>query len=310
MREETYAGIDVSKDYLDVVILPTGEYSRYDNDEKGIEQLVTRLKEVSVKGIVMEPSGGYETAVGLALWADDLPISIVNARQVRDYGKAVGKLAKTDRIDAAIMAEFAERIKPPVRPLRDEDALDLKALMKRRAQLKDMITAELNRKKMAPKAIKPNIQAHIDYMKKELDDLDKELRQRIEASPIWKVKDNLLQSIPGVGKVLSATILAHLPELGRLNRRKIAALVGVAPFNRDSGYRKRQRSIWGGRASVRKILYMAAIASTRYNPVIKDFYERLVAKGKAKKVALVACMRRLLTIMNAILKTGTAWQHS
>jgi transposase len=308
MSEEYYAGIDVSKDFLDVVILPTGEASRYNNDETGIEQIVTKLKTLSVKGIVMEPSGSYETAVGLALWANNLPISIVNARQVRDYARATGILAKTDRIDAAVMAEFAERVKPPVRPLGDADAMDLKAMMKRRQQLKDMITAELNRKNMAPKAIKPNIQAHIDYMKKELGELDKDLRKRIEASPIWKVKDNLLQSIPGVGMVLSATILANLPELGRLNRRKIAALVGVAPFSRDSGCKKGQRSIWGGRAAVRKVLYMAAIASTRYNPVIKDFYERLVSRGKAKKVALVACMRRLLTIMNTILKTKTAWQ--
>ena len=310
MEESYYAGIDISKENLDVAILPTGETNRYTNDEGGIEELVSSLKQLPLQGVVLEPTGGYEAQVAAALSSEALPVSIVNARQIRDYARATGKLAKTDCIDALIMAEFAERVKPPLRPLQSEETEEFKAIINRQRQLKDMITAELNRKTIAPKPLKVNIQAHIDWMKQELNDLDKDLKQRIEASPVWKVKDNLLQSIPGVGIVLSTTILGHLPELGNLNRRQIAALVGVAPFNRDSGYMRGKRSIWGGRASVRNILYMATLVSTRYNPVIKQFYNRLVERGKAKKVAIVACMRRLLTIMNAILKTRQAWQYA
>ena len=305
-----YAGIDISKDYLDIAILPARETNRYPNDEKGIEELVSSLKHLPLEGIVIEPTGGYEAPIAAALSSEKLPVSIVNARQIRDYAKATGKLAKTDRIDALIMAEFAERIKPSLRPLKSEETEEFKAIINRQRQLKDMITAELNRKTMAPKPLKANIQAHIDWMKKELNDLDKDLKQRIETSPVWKVKDNLLQSIPGVGIILSTTVLGHLPELGNLNRRQIAALVGVAPFNRDSGYMKGNRSIWGGRATVRKVLYMATLVSTRFNPVIKEFYVSLVGRGKAKKVAIVACMRRLLTIMNAILKSGRVWQFT
>ena len=310
MTDKTYAGIDVAKDHLDLAILPSREKRRYSNDEGGIDKLIKRLKNLSINLVVLEPTGGFETPVAAALSAQGIPVAVVNARQVKEYAKATGRLAKTDSIDALVMAEFAANIKPPARPLRDEETAEIKAMVSRRRQLLEMLTMEKNRLAMARKHLKPSIQAHIEWLKKEVEDLDRDLRKRIEDSPVWRVKDNLLQSIPGVGRVLSATLLAELPELGKLNRRQIAALVGVAPFNRDSGHMKGRRSVWGGRASIRAALYMATLASTRYNPVIKEFYQRLVARGKAKKVALVACMRRLLTIMNAIIKHQLAWHYT
>jgi len=307
---EVYAGIDVSKEFLDVAVLPSGEKKRYSNDETGIGKLVVRLKKIKVQLVVMEPTGGLEAPLAAAATLEGIKVAVVNARQVRDYARATGKLAKTDKLDALIMAEFASVIKPPVREMRDEETQEIKAIVSRRRQLLEMLTAEKNRLAIAPKDLKPKILSHIEYLKKEIADWDRDLRQRIEDSPVWRVKDDLLQSIPGVGKVLSATLLAELPELGKLNRRQIAALVGVAPYNRDSGTMRGKRSIWGGRASVRSALYMATLVSTRFNPVISNFYQRLLEKGKAKKVALVACMRRLLTIMNAILKTQKAWQYA
>ena len=306
---EIYVGIDVSKDSLDVTALPSKEKWRYANDEVGIGKLVARLKKLSTSLIVMEPTGGLEAMVAAALAAEGINVAIVNARQIRDYARATGKLAKTDKLDALVMAEFASVIKPQPRQLRDEESEEIKATVSRRRQLLGMLTAEKNRMAIARKNLKPNILAHIEWLKKEIADLDRDLRRRIEDSPIWRVKDDLLQSIPGVGRVLSATLLAELPELGKLNRRQIAALVGVAPFNRDSGIMKGKRSVWGGRASIRAVLYMATLASTRYNPVIRSFYQQLLVRGKAKKVALVACMRRLLTIMNAILKYQRAWRY-
>jgi len=313
-REKTdmdgvYAGLDVSKDFIDVAVLPIREEHRYANDEAGTGKLVARLKELSPMLVVMEPTGGLEAMVASALAADGINVAVVNARQVRDYARATGKLAKTDKLDALVMAEFAAVIKPAVRQLRDEESAEIKAMVSRRRQLLEMLTAEKNRLAVARRNLKSHILAHIEWLKKEIADLDLDLRKRIEGSPIWRVKDNLLQSIPGVGKVLSATLLAELPELGQLNRRQIAALAGVAPFNRDSGRMKGKRSVWGGRSSVRAVLYMATLASTRFNPVIRSFYQRLLARGKANKVALVACMRRLLTIMNAILKHQRAWQY-
>lgn len=305
-----YAGIDVSKDLLDVAILPSQEKRQYTNDETGIGKLVARLKKLSPVLVVMEPTGGLEATAAAALAAEGIHVAVVNARQVRDYARAIGKLAKTDKIDSKVMAEFAAVVKPQARQLRDEESSEIKSIVSRRRQLMEMLTAEKNRLAIARKSLKPNILAHIEWLKKEIADLDRDLRQRIEGSPIWQVKDNLLRSISGVGKILSATLLAELPELGKLNRRQIAALVGVAPFNRDSGTMRGKRSVWGGRSSVRTVLYMSTLASTRFNPVIKSFYQRLVAAGKAKKVALVACMRRLLVIMNAILKYQRAWQYA
>ncbi len=310
MKEETYLGIDVSKDRLDVAVIPSRETWQCPNDEDGIGKLITRFKKLSPALIVLEPTGGLEAPVAAALSAEGMPVAIVNARQIRDYARAMGKLAKTDDLDALVMAEFAAAVKPQARQLRDEESEEIKAAVSRRRQLLEMLTAEKNRLGIARKNLKPDILAHIEWLKKEIADMDRDLRQRIEGSPIRRVKDDLLQSIPGVGRVLSATLLAELPELGKLNRRQIAALVGVAPFNRDSGMFKGKRSVWGGRAPIRAVLYMATLVSTRHNPVIRSFYQRLLERGKAKKVALVACMRKLLTIMNAILKNRRAWQYT
>lgn len=310
MKKKTNIGIDISKDFLDVAFLPGGEKRQYPNDEEGIAKLLTGLAKLPVELVVMEPTGGFEVPVAAALSSEGIAVAVVNARQIKEYAKATGRLAKTDAIDALVMAEFASVIKPPARPLRDEEAKKIKAMVSRRRQLLEMMTAEKNRRSIARMHLKGSIQSHIDWLKQELDELDGTLRKMIEESPAWRVQDNLLQSIPGVGKVLSLTILAELPELGKLNRRQIAALVGVAPYNRDSGRMRGKRTIWGGRASIRNVLYMATLASTRYNPVISDFYRRLVERGKEKKVALVACMRRLLTIMNAILKHEIPWQYA
>jgi len=310
MEETIYVGIDISKDYLDVVVIPTKEKRQYPNSQEGIHKLVPWLKKLPAELVVMEPTGGYEAPVAAALSSRHVPVAIVNARQIKEYARATGRMAKTDAIDALVMAEFAATVKPEPRPLRDQEGKEIKAMVSRRRQLLEMITAEKNRREIADESLKSGIQAHIDWLKKELEDLDSSLRKRIGDSPLWRVKDNLLQSIPGVGNVLSATILAELPELGKLNRRQIAALVGVAPYNRDSGRMRGKRTIWGGRATIRKVLYMATLTSTRHNPVIAEFYRRLVERGKAKKVALVACMRRLLTIMNAILKHEKPWQYA
>lgn len=307
---EVYIGIDVSKERLDVAAIPSNKKLQFVNDEAGMNKLLSKLVELSPNLIVLEPTGGLEIPLAAAIAAEDLAVVVVNARQIRDYARAMGKLAKTDNLDALVMAEFAQAVRPEVRPLRSEDNLEIKALVSRRRQLMEMLTAEKNRLAIARKHIKPNIQSHIEWLKKEIEDIDQNLRHTIESSPIWREKDNLLQSIPGVGNVLSATLLAELPELGTLNRKQIAALVGVAPFNRDSGSMKGKRSVWGGRAPIRAVLYMAALVSTRCNPVIKPFYQQLLKRGKAKKVALVACMRRLLIIMNAIIKTRKPWQYA
>lgn len=310
MAEPIYVGIDVSKEYLDVAILPSKEKRREVNNEAGISKLVIRLKELSPALVVLEPTGGLEVTIAGALAAEDLPVAVVNARQIRDYARATGKLAKTDGVDALVMAGFARAVKPEVRPLRDEESEEIKATVARRRQLLEMLTAEKNRLAISREHLKPNILSHIEWLKGEIEEIDKDLRRRVEASPLWREQDNLLQSVPGVGKVLSVTLLADLPELGNLNRKAIACLVGVAPLNRDSGLMKGKRSIWGGRAHIRAALYMAALVGTRYNPVIKAFYTQLLARGKAKKLALVACMRKLLTILNALIRQRKAWQYA
>jgi transposase len=310
VTEERYAGIDVSKDILEVGVLPEKEVRQYSNDHEGMDKLVPWLKKLQVAIVVMEPTGGYEALAAAALSSKHVPVAIVNARQIRQYAKAIGKLAKTDRIDAVVMAEFAQTVKPEARKLRDEETKEIKMIVSRRRQIIDMITAEKNRLETASGYIEAEIREHIEWLRKNKEDLDKDLRKRIEDSPVWQVKDNLLQSIPGVGKVLSSTLLAELPELGKLNRRQVAALVGVAPYNRDSGLMRGKRTIWGGRAAVRQSLYMATLVATRFNPVIRSMYNRLVEKGKAKKVAIVACMRKLLIIMNAILKTEKPWRYA
>ena len=241
-----------------------------------------------------------------ALAADALPVVVVNPRQVRDFARATGKLAKTDALDAAVLAHFAEAVQPPVRPLRDAETQVLNSLAARRHQVMTMLVNRLS--SAATLAVRPRIEAHMAWLERELDDLDKSLRQTLRQSPVWREKDNLLRSVPGVGEQLSLTLLAYLPELGTLDRRQIAALVGVAPFNRDSGTLRGKRTVWGGRARVRAALYMGALVASRFNPVIRDFYQRLLAAGKPKKLALTACMRKLLIILNSMLKHGSPWR--
>ena len=243
-----------------------------------------------------------------SLTAAALPVVVVNPRQVRDFARATGRLAKTDALDAQVLAHFAQAVRPPVRPLRDADTQELLSLTTRRNQVMTMLVGEKNRLGSAIPAVRPRIQAHIAWLEQELADLDQGLRQTLRQSPVWREKDNLLRSVPGVGEQLSVTLLAHLPELGALDRKRIAALVGVAPINRDSGKMRGKRSIWGGRARVRAVLYMAALVGSRYNPVLRDLYQRLLTAGKPKKVALTACMRKLLTILNAMVKSGQPWR--
>lgn len=303
-------GIDVSKAQLDVEIRPSGEKQSFANDKVGNKALVKWLAKIAPTLIVLEATGGYERQVTRALVSADLPAVVVNPRQVRDFAKATGQLAKTDSIDAGVLAHFAEVIRPELRPLPDAVTLELRALTSRRRQFLEMIAAENNRLEMTSKAVRKSINAHVGYLEQALEHINQELDRAIEQSPIWKENEDLLRSAKGIGPVTSRTLLAELPELGTLDRKQIAALVGVAPFNRDSGSLKGRRSIWGGRAPVRGALYMATLVATRRNPVIRDFYNRLIAKGKLFKVALVACMRKLLTILNSMIKHKTRWSNS
>ncbi len=302
-----FVGIDVSKDQLDVALRPSAERAAVANNDAGIARLVKRLQAVHPTLIVLEATGGLELPVTSALAAAALPVVVVNPRQVRDFAKATGRLAKTDTLDASILAQFAEAVRPALRPLPDAETQALSALLTRRRQLIEMCTAEKNRLGTAPTPVRKGIRAHITWIEGRLADLDEELAHAIRESPLWRDKDDLLQGTPGVGPVLARTLLASLPELGTLTRQQIAALVGVAPLNRDSGTFRGKRRVWGGRAHVRAALYMSALVATRFNPVIRVFYQRLCAAGKAKKVALTACMRKLLTILNAMLKHQTPW---
>ena len=302
-----YVGIDVAKDRLDVVLRPSGEYLGMGNDERGIGSLVERLREERPALVALEATGGLERPVAAALAVAGLPAAIVNPRQVRDFAKAVGRLAKTDRIDAAVLAHFAEAVGPQPRPLADAEAHELSAVLLRRRQLLAMITAEGNRARTAPKPMQRRIEVHVRWLRRELERVNEDLGRMVRESPIWREKDALLRSVPGVGPTLSATLLAGLPELEILDRKRLAALVGVAPLNRDSGTLRGIRTVWGGRSEVRTPLYMATLVATRCNPVIREFYARLCAKGKPKKVALTACMRKLLTILGAMLRKRARW---
>ena len=304
-----YVGIDVAKIRVDVAIRPGGDRCEVSNDEAGIAALVTQMQELHPAALVLEATGGLELPLVAALAAASLPVVVVNPRQVRDFAKATGRLAKTDSLDAAVLAHFAEAVHPPLRPLRDAETQDLNSLVTRRKQVMAMLVAERNRLSSAAMAVRPSVEAHILWLKQELDDLDNSLRETLRRSPVWREKDDLLRSVPGIGEQISLTLLAFLPELGTLSRRQIAALVGVAPFNRDSGTLRGKRTVWGGRAGVRTALYMGAMVASRHNPVIRNFYQRLLAAGKPKKLALTACMRKLLTILNSMLKHGTSWQH-
>jgi transposase len=300
-------GIDVSKERLDVAVRPTGERFTVTNDERGITDLRKRLARLRPDRIVLEPTGGYESGVVQVLAAAKLPVVIVNARQVRDFAKAAGRLAKTDRIDADVLAHFGEALRPEIRPLPDEAQRELEALIGRRRQLVDMRAAETKRKHTAPAVVHPSIDDLIEFLTQRIDDVDKDLRSLIRKTPAWREADDLLQSVPGVGPVVSSTLTALVPELGKLNRKQIAALVGVAPYNDDSGKAERKRKTWGGRAPVRAVLYMAASVARRFNPAIRSFYDRLLATGKPPKLVLVACMRKLLVMLNAIARDRRPW---
>ena len=302
-----YIGIDASAASLEVAAHPGGEIWTVSNDGAGISEMVERLQAMKPALVVLESSGGVELAVTGGLATAGLPVVVVNPRQVRDFARATGKLAKTDAIGARTLARFAAAVQPEVRPLPDESAQELNALAARRRQLVEMVVAEKNRLRTARARVAKQIREHIRWLEHCLEEVDRDLGDLIQASPIWRAKDDLLQSAPGVGPVLSITLLASLPELGELDRRQIAALVGIAPLNRDSGAFRGRRTVWGGRGHVRSALYMGTLVATRLNPVIRTFYLRLLAAGKPKKVALTACMRKFLSILNAMVRRQEAW---
>ena len=305
--EARFVGIDVSKAQVDVAVRPMGKRWTLPYDQTGIEGLIPQIVGLEPALVLLEATGGLELPLVAALAAAALPVVVVNPRQVRDFAKATGTLAKTDTLDAGVLAHFADAVRPEVRPLKDAETQVLNSLTARRHQVMTMLVSEKNRLGTAIGAVSPRIEAHIAWLEQELSDLDKGLRQTLRRSPVWREKDDLLRTVPGVGEQLSLTLLANLPELGTLNRRQIAALVGVAPYNRDSGTLRGKRAVWGGRSRVRAVLYMGALVASRHNPAIRDFYQRLLAAGKPKKVALVASMRKLLVILNGMLKHGSPW---
>jgi len=313
VSEQTcWIGIDISKAELDVAVRPGGVRWQAHHDAAGIDALVERCVALAPQRIVFEATGGFEIGVAAALAAQHLPVVVVNPRQVRDFARATGQLAKTDRLDAAILAHFGEAIQPDVRPLPDATARALSLLVARRRQLQEMLIAEQHRLlsaavQDAPVPLRDELGDHIAWLRRRLDQMNDDLNQQIRSSPVWREREDLLRTIGGIGPIVSATLLSHLPELGQLDRKAIAKLVGVAPLNRDSGSVKGVRHIWGGRAQVRTVLYMAALVATRHNPQIRTFYQRLLAAGKPAKVALVACMRKLLLICNAVLRSHTSW---
>jgi transposase len=309
-KSRVFVGIDVAQATLEVAIRPTGEAWQVVNDEIAFVDLVDRLQQVKPALIVLEATGGIHVPVVAALAAAKLPVVAINPRQARDFAKATGKLAKTDRIDAHVLAHFAEAVRPEVRPLPDAATQELAFLVARRRQLLEMRVAEQNRSRGAPGRIRSQIREHIDWLNRQIDELDRDIGQRVRSSPAWRERDDLLRSTPGVGPVLSATLLAELPELGALPNKQLVALVGLAPLNQDSGKKRGKRLIWGGRARVRAALYMATLVATRRNPAIRAFYERLLAMHKPKKLALAACMHKLLRMLNAMVRRRTPWSVS
>ncbi len=305
-----FIGIDISKLHLDVADSMTQETWQTANNEEGIAGLVESLSALNPPLIVLEATGGLEIPLASALVAGRLPVAVVNPRQVRDFAKATGKLAKTDVIDSLVLAHFAKAIRPEVRKIKDEESLELSALVTRRRQLIEMLTKEKTRLKQAPKWICKDIKEHIESLKKRLRKIDGDLSRTIKNSSAWREHDQIIQSVPGAGPVPAVNLLAGVPELGVLNQKQIAALIGLAPLNRDSGKFRGRRCIWGGRANVRAALYMAAVTAMQHNPVIRTFYTRLIEKGKPFKVAITACMRKLLTIINTMIKTKTLWNEN
>lgn len=308
VETQLFVGIDVAQAQLDIALRPTGERWAVPNDDTSIAALVTQLEATRPALIVLEATGGCQRAVVAALAAAGLPVVVVNPRQTRDFAKATGQLAKTDALDARALAHFAEAVRPAPRPLPSAQEADLRALLARRRQLVAMRTAEVNRLRRAPVPVQADLAAHIAWLEQRLATLDDTLDTTLRASPVWRERESLYRSVPGIGPVSARTLLLDLPELGTLSRQRIAALVGVAPFNCDSGTMRGRRAIWGGRAPLRATLYMATLVAVRHNPVLHACYEPLLAVGKAKQVALVACMRKLLTILNAMVKHQTPWQ--
>ena len=309
-KPPVFVGIDVAKEYVDVAVRPSAEHWRTPLTEEGIVGLTARLRSLAPTLVVMEATGGLEAKL-LAALAVAMPVAVVNPRQVRDFARATGRLAKTDRIDAMVLAHFADAIRPPKVQPPSEERDAIVAQLARRQQLVEMITAERNRHGAARVAsVREDIESHIEWLQQRLKDVDKGLDQTLRQSTVWREREELYRGVPGVGRVLAVTLVAEMPELGTLDRKRIAALVGVAPFNRDSGTLRGRRMIWGGRSSVRSVLYMAALVATRHNPVLKAFYERLLAAGKEKKVALTACMRKLLTVLNAMARSGRGWDSA
>jgi len=307
-KSKTFIGIDVSKKLLEVAVHESDYHFRCANKVSAFAELIAELIALRPALIVLEATGGLEIPITAALHAAGLPVVVVNPRQVRDFAKATGQLAKTDRLDARVLAHFAAAIKPPLRPIKSKDELELDALVGRRGQLIEMLTAEKNRRgSAATDTVRKEIKEHIDWLQDRIAELDEQLQALLKSSSLWQVKDDLLQSVPGIGPVVSFSMLADLPELGTLNRQQISKLVGVAPLNCDSGQQRGTRHIYGGRARVRSMLYMAALTATRYNPVIKEFYQRLLAKNKPFKVAITACMRKLLAIINVMVRDGAHW---
>lgn len=305
---EVFVGIDVSKQWLDVAVHNRPDTWRVSNAPTGWLNLVKRLKKLKPSLVVLEATGGFEMLVTAELHHADLPVVVMNAKRVRDFARATGRLAKTDKLDAQVIAHFAAAVRPALRALPSEQEEQLTALLPRRRQLVDMRTVEQNRLATVRESMRSQIEEHIQWLNQSLDDLDTEIDDFIRHSPTWQANDDLLQSAPGVGRVTSSTLLAMLPELGQLNRQEIAALAGLAPMNKDSGKKQGRRRIFGGRASVRSVLYMATLSATRFNPVIKVFYASLLKRGKDKKVALTACMRKLLVILNAMMRTRQPWR--
>jgi transposase len=304
----SFVGIDVSKKQLDVAFRPSGECMQVSNSEQGIAELVERLSRSAPTLVVLEATGGYQAAVVASLGIAKVATAVVNPRQVRDFAKATGRMAKTDAIDAAVLAHFAEVLRPEPRPLLDEQTIALEALVTRRRQVVEMITSEQNRLAQSHKSLRAGIKSHINFLQRELKDIHRDLDGMLRQTPMWREQEDLLRSAKGVGRMTVAVLLSKLPELGTLDNKRIAALVGLAPMNRDSGTYRGKRMIWGGRASVRAALYMATLVASRHNPTIRTFYERLCAAGKPKKLALTACMRKLLTILNAMVRTKTPWR--
>jgi transposase len=313
-RQGVHVGIDVSKRTLDVCILPSlagdpnGETFVVANDQAGIDEILSRIGGLGPELVVLEATGRYERLAATSIAASGIAVAVVNPRQARDFAKAMGRLAKTDKIDALVLARFAGAVEPRASVIPDEEAQALQGILARRRQLIEMLVSENNRLKRAPAALAGRIRAHIEWLRREVERTDDDLDGAIEGNAAFKANEILLRSVPGVGRVLARTLIAELPELGTLTHKRLCALVGVAPFNRDSGERRGKREAWGGRASVRAVLYMGALVATRFNPAIKEFYQRLLDAGKPKKVALVACMRKLLSILNALMRDRAIWR--